>query len=94
MHITCRLGHGAYQRMRAEHLAAEALRASPPEDDPTPPPNRSLCWVRGAQRSAPLHLSPARLHDDAQRRPGVIGAAVHAATRAAPRPVDLPSAAA
>jgi hypothetical protein len=42
---------------------------------------------------APLHLSPARLHDDAQRRPGVIGA-VHAATRAAPRAADLHSAAA
>lgn len=38
MHITRRLGHGAYQRMRAEHLAQEGLRASPPEDDPTPPP--------------------------------------------------------
>ena len=50
------------------------------------------------QRCAPqrTHRSTCRLprpHDDAQRRPGVIGAAVHAATRAAPRPADLPSAA-
>ena len=28
MHITRRLGHRAYQRIRAEHLAEEARRAS------------------------------------------------------------------
>lgn len=38
MHITRRLGHRAYQRMRVEHLAREARMAAPPEDDPTPPP--------------------------------------------------------
>lgn len=38
MHITHRLGHRAYQRMRVEHLAAETLKAAPPSDDPTPPP--------------------------------------------------------
>lgn len=38
MHITRRLGHRAYQRIRAEHLAEEARRASATADDDTPPP--------------------------------------------------------
>jgi hypothetical protein len=38
MHITRRLGHRAYQRIRAEHLAEEARRASASADDDTPPP--------------------------------------------------------
>lgn len=38
MHITRRLGHRAYQRIRAEHLAEEARRASTTADDETPPP--------------------------------------------------------
>jgi DNA-directed RNA polymerase specialized sigma24 family protein len=38
MHITRRLGHRAYQRIRAEHLAEEARRASASADDDAPPP--------------------------------------------------------
>ena len=38
MHITRRLGHRAYQRIRAEHLAEEVRRASASADDDMPPP--------------------------------------------------------